>query len=52
MILWNDELVLQGCQFWNIPYYDLENDTCGIKQGINRQSSNVQIGKDQRRNKK
>ena len=24
-------------------YYDLENDTCGIKQGINRPSSSVQI---------
>jgi GTPase SAR1 family protein len=24
-------------------YYDLENDTCGIKQGINRQNKNPQV---------
>lgn len=22
----NDELILRGCQFWNIPYHDLETD--------------------------
>ena len=29
-------------------YYDLENDSCGIKQGINRQNNNpqVQLGND------
>ena len=24
-------------------YYDLENDTCGIKQGINRQNPNMRV---------
>ena len=24
-------------------YYDLENDTCGIKQGINKQNNNTQV---------
>ena len=24
-------------------FYDLENDTCGIKQGINRQNNNPQV---------
>ena len=24
-------------------YYDLENDSCGIKQGINRQNNNPQV---------
>ncbi len=24
-------------------YYDLENDTCGIKKGINRQGNNNQV---------
>ena len=24
-------------------YYDLENDTCGIKQGVNRSNNNAQV---------
>ena len=38
----NDDLVLKGCQFWNIPYDDLENDvrevwekTCAVlREGL------------------
>ena len=26
----NDNLVLKGCQFWNIPYHDLENDVKSV----------------------
>ena len=34
-------------------YYDLDNDTCGIKQGINRQNRpQMQIGKEEKNNKK
>ena len=33
-------------------YYDLENDTCGIKQGINRQGAPQRISNDINNNKK
>ena len=34
-------------------YYDLDNDTCGIKQGINRQNRpQMQIGKEEKTKKK
>ena len=29
-------------------YYDLENDSCGIKQGINRHNNNAQVRLDNR----
>ena len=28
-------------------YYDLDNDTCGIKKGINRSSQELHLGGDQ-----
>ena len=31
-------------------YYDLENDTCGIKKGLNRNNPQLHLGNEQRGN--